>query len=151
MGVTGEHEIDRAGAENLVALLAGGMGHGHDEVGPIAAQRLRLFGHGRDRRQKPQVARIGRAGAVVEGRAGEADAHAVDGHDGTVLELRQRLPVGATQVGGIEREVRLRHALQEDRLAEIEFVVAGHENIRRDEIAERDDVGAAVDAGHQRG
>ena len=77
-------------------------------------------------------------GRVVIGRAGEPDAHAVDGHDGAVLEVRQRLPIGAAQVGGIERELGLRHALQEDRLAEIEFVIARRENVGREQIGERE-------------
>ena len=72
-------------------------------------------------------------------------------HDRAVLELRQRLAVGAAQVGGIERKLRLGHALEENRLAEIELVVAGREDVRRDQIGERDDVRAAVDARHQRG
>ena len=88
---------------------------------------------------------------VVVGRAGEPDAHAVERDDGAVLEVRQRLAVGAAQVGGIERELGLGHASQEDRLAEIELVVAGRENVGRDQIGERDDVLAAVDARHQRG
>ena len=40
---------------------------------------------------------------------------------------------------------------EEHRLAEIELVVAGHEDVRRDHVGERDDVRAAVDARHQRG
>ena len=44
-----------------------------------------------------------------------------------------------------------RHAVQEHVLAEIVFVVARHEEVGRDQVGERDDVLAAVDARHQRG
>ena len=68
-----------------------------------------------------------------------------------VLEAGQRRAVGIAQIRAVERERRLAHALEKHRLAEVELVIAGHENIRRDHVGERDDVRAAVEPGHHRG
>ena len=149
--VTAEHEIDRACLENRVVLTAAGMDHRHDEISPFTSQRLGCILRGRDRRQEFQIFGARRARGVVVGRASQPDAHAVDGRDGAVLEVRQRSAIGAAQVGGVAREFGLCHALEEGRLAEIELVVARHEHVERDHVAERDDVGAAVDPRHQRG
>ncbi len=148
--VAAEHEIDRAGVEYRVVLLAAGMRHRDDEIRALAAQRLGLLPDGRDRRQELQVPRTGRARGPVIGRADEPDAYAADGDDRAILEARQRLPVRRPQVGGKERKLGLAHALQEVRLAEIELVVAGRENVGRDQVGQRDDVGAVVDGRHQR-
>ncbi len=149
--MAGQHEIDRAGGDDAVALRAGDVRDPHHEIGTLAAQRLGLRLDGLDRRQKFQILRARSDRRLVVGRAGQPDAHAVDRHDRAILEIRQRLAVRAAQVGGVERKRRLRHALEKCRLAEIEFVVARHENVGVDHIGQFDDVGAAVDAGHQRG
>ena len=151
VGVASEKEIDCAAAKDLVTLFAGDMSHGDDEIGAFAAQRRGLFIQGGDRRQESEVSRVGRADAVVIGRAGEPDADAVDGHDGAILEVRQRLPFRAAQVGGIKRELGFGHPLQECGLAEIEFVIARYEDVGRDQIGQRHDVRAVIDARHQRG
>jgi hypothetical protein len=83
-------------------------------------------------------------------RAGEPDAHPADRHDGAVLEVRQRRSIAAAQIGGIERKLGLAHALEEGGLSEIELVVARREDVRRDQIGQREDVRAAVEARHKR-
>ena len=90
-------------------------------------------------------------GAVVEGGADDADVYAFDGDDGTVFEARQRLAIRCAQIGAVEREFGLSHALEEHPFAEIKLVVAGDENIRRNEIGECDNVSTLINAGHQRG
>ena len=147
----GEDQVDGARREHLVVLLALGVRHRHDKVGALLAQELGLLPGGGDRRQELQVARARGARRAVEGGAGEPDAHAVERDDLAVAEARQRLAVGGAQVGGVEREFRLAHPLEEDLLAEIELVVAGRENVGADHVGERDDVLAAVEPRHQRG
>ena len=98
-----------------------------------------------------QVAGTRGARRAVEGGAGEPDAHAVERDDLAIAEARQRLAVRHAQVGGIERELRLLHPLEEYLLAEVELVVAWREDLGRDHVGERNDVLAAVEARHQRG
>ena len=149
--MAGENEIDRIAAIDLVTLLARDMRDGDDEVGALGPQRLGLIDERRDRRQEFEVAGIGRARAVLVGRAGEPDAHAADGHDRAVLEVGQRRAVRRAQVRGVARKPGLAHALEEDRLAEIVFVVAGREDVGPHHVGQRHDAGALVEARHQRG
>ena len=151
VGVASEKEIDCAAAKDLITLFARDVGHGDNEIGPFATQRRGLLIQGGDRRKEPQVSRVRRADAVVISRAGEPDAHAVETHDGAVPEVRQRLPIRAAQVGGIKRELGFGHPLQEGCLAEIQFVVARYEDVGRDQIGQRHDMRAVIDARHQRG
>ena len=150
MIVAAVHEIDRAALENRIVLFAAGMDHRHDEIRPFTPQRLGCVLRGCDRGQECQVFGARRAGRFVIGRAGEPDAHAVDARDGAVLEVRQRLPIGAAQVGGVERELGLRHALEKGCLAEIEFVITRHENVGCEQIGKGENTGAPVEARHQR-
>ena len=149
--MAGQHEVDRAGGDDAVALRAGDVRDPHHEIGPLAAQRLGLRLDGFDRGQELQILRARSNRRLVVGRAGEPDAHAIDRDDRMILEIGQRLAVGTAQVGRVERKRRLRHALEKRRLAEIEFVVARHEYVGMDHVGQFDDVGAAVDAGHQGG
>ncbi len=149
--MAGENEIDRIAAIDLVTLLARDMRDGDDEVGALGPQRLGLIDERRDRRQELEVAGIGRARAVLVGRAGEPDAHAADGHDRAVLEVGQRRAVRRAQVRGVARKPGLAHALEEDRLAEIVFVVAGREDVGPHHVGQRHDARALVDARHQGG
>ena len=131
-------------AQHLVALRCGRRARPRRRNRrPRARSASACCSHRGDGRQEFQVLRARHARRVVVGRAGEADAHAAEVDDGAVLEARQRPPVGAAQVGGIERKLRLRHALEEHRLAEIELVVAGRENVGRDHVGQRDDMRAA--------
>jgi hypothetical protein len=112
MGMASEKEIDCAAAKDLVTLFASDVSHGDNEIGAFATQRRGLFIQGGYRRKESQVSRVRRADAVVIGRAGEPDADAVDGHNGAILEVRQRLPIRAAQVGGIKRELGFGHPLR---------------------------------------
>ena len=127
------------------------MEHRGDEIGALAAERLGLLGHRGDGRGKSQVLRARRAGGVVVGRAGQADAHAVEVEDRPVLEAGERRAIGTAQIGGEQRKPGFAHALEECRLAEIELMVAGYEDVGWYQIGQRDDVGAAVEPRHQRG
>ena len=88
---------------------------------------------------------------MLVGEAGEADAHAVEREQRAVLEAGQGGARRIAQVRAVERERRLAHAFEENRLAEIELVIARHEDVRRDHVGERHDVRAAVEPGHHRG
>ncbi len=149
--MAGQHEVDRARGHDPVALGAGDVRDPYDEIGALAPQGLGLRLDGLDRWQELQVLGARCIRRLVVGRAGQPDSHAVDRDDRTILEIGQRLAVWAAQVGGIERKRRLRHALEKRRLAEIEFVVARHEDVGMDHVGQLDDVGATVDAGHQGG
>ena len=149
--MSAQHQVDLAGGRELEVLLAVGVYHRHHEIGALAPQRVGLLAHGRDRRRKSQVAGREARARVVVGRAGDADAHAVEGENRAILEARHHAAVGLPQVCGEQPELRLRHALEEHRLAEVELVVAGREHVGRNHVGERDDVRAAVDARHQRG
>ncbi len=127
------------------------MHDGADEIGTFAAQRLRLFLDRGDERSEADVAGIGDLRRLGQRRAGQADAHAADLDRGAVSESGQRPAVAVAHVGGVKREARLAHALEEDLLAEIEFVIAGHEDVGQDHVDKRDDMIAAVDARQQRG
>ena len=59
------------------------------------------------------------------------------------------LPSAVAQIGGEEREAGFAHALQEHILAEVEFMVAGREDIGRRQVGERDGVFSLVEAGEQ--
>jgi hypothetical protein len=151
VGVAGEDQVGCAAEVDLVGLLAGRVRHDDDEIGTFSAQGLCLLLHGRYRRGKFKVAGIGGTHAVVEGRAGQTDAHVADGHDRAVLKARHRLAVVRAQIGAVTRESGLGHTLKENLLAEIVFVVARYEDVGRYEIGEGHDVGSLVDARHQRG
>ena len=72
-------------------------------------------------------------------------------HDHPVADPLERLAVRTAQIGREDRKSRLAHALGEGRGAEIEFVVARNEDIRRRDVQEFDDMRAAVEPRHQRG
>jgi hypothetical protein len=82
--------------------------------------------------------------------AGQADTYTVKDHHVAVLDVRQRLAVGPRQVRGKHRKRHLRQPLEKHRLAEIELVVAGHEDVGLERIDQCDDVRALVDPRHQR-
>ena len=146
-----QQQIDGTGRLQFIVLPAVGMHDRDGEISALAGQRLGLLLHGCDRWRELQVLRRRGARHVVVARAGETYPDAVEGHDRSVLEARQRLPVHIAQIGRVELELSLRHALQEGSLAEVEFVIAGHEDIRRHQVAERDNMGAVVNPRHQRG
>ncbi len=68
-----------------------------------------------------------------------------------ILHAGNRRAVRLAHIGAEEGEVRLAHPLQIDVLAEIELVIAGHEDVRLDHVGQFDDVRALVEARHQRG
>jgi hypothetical protein len=141
----------RPAGEEIGALRAVGVHDGDHEIGALAAQRLGLCLHGRDRRQEFQVFRTRHARRVVVRGSGQADAHAVEREDGALLDAGQRAAVGRAQVCGIDRKRRLHHAFEEHALAEVEFVIARREYVRREHVGQRHDMGALVDPRHQRG
>ena len=66
-----------------------------------------------------------------------------------VAEALHVRTLAAAKVGSKQREVRFRHAFKKDVLAEIELVVAGHEDIGRHHIGQRHQVGALVETAEQ--
>ena len=66
------------------------------------------------------------------------------------LKFGSVCPSASAQIGGVERKLRLRHALEKRGLAEIELVIARHENVRPDHVGQRHDVRAVIDPRHQR-
>ena len=72
----------------------------------------------------------------------------------TILSVDRVLRLAAVllaHVRGDDRERRLGHAGAEDLRAEIEFVIAGREDVDPEPVEDVDDVGALVDAGEERG
>ena len=63
----------------------------------------------------------------------------------------QRLAGGVAQIGGEGRVALGGGQLEIVVLAEVEFVVAGHEDVEPHLVLHRDDMGALVKARHQRG
>src|SRR5204863_4074083 len=122
--VAAEDQIDRSRLEQRMLLLPVRMDHGGDEIRAFAPQLRGLQGLGLDGGQEFEIPWTRGARRIVEGGAGESDAHAVEGDDRAVLDAGERLPVRSAQVCGIDREFRLAHAREEDRLAEVELVVA---------------------------
>jgi hypothetical protein len=122
-----------------------------DEIGAGLAQRRGLRARVSIGGGKAQVFRRGHARRLLVGQTGQPDAHTAKVEQRAVLEVGDRRAGGIAQVRAIERKRRLRHAFQENRLAEIELVIARHENIRRDHVGERDDMRATVEPGHHRG
>ena len=127
------------------------MRDGDHEIRAFAAQRIGLRLDGCDRRRELQILRIGGARGIVECHAGQADLHAIERDDGAVREALNRLAIGIAQVRAEQRKFRFAHALEKYIFSKIEFMVAGHENVRLHEVRECDDMRATIKAGHDRG
>ena len=146
-----QHDLAGPVAQQFLVAGAPDMHDRDHDIGALAPQGRRLAFDRRDRRREFQVAGIRQQHRLLFGGAGQTDADAADAGDRAVLEAGHRRAVGAAHVGAIERKICLCHALEEDVLAEVEFVIARHENVGRDHVGERDDVLATVDARHQGG
>ena len=133
--VSAEQKINGAGRKDRVVLLARRMHHSDDEVCTLAPQRLRLLADRCYGGKKLQILGIGRARSIVIGGSGQTDTDPVKRDDRAILELRQRLPLRTAQIGCKERKLCLAHPLQEDGLAEIEFVIARYKDIGSDHVA----------------
>jgi len=149
--VAGEQQLGGALVLQLETIAAIGVHHGADEIGAGGAQRRRLLLRRVDRRSKLQV--IGRRylRRLIVGQTGQAEPDALELQDRPVLEGRQRRAARIAQVRGVERESGFAHPLEEYGLAEVELVVARHQDVRRDHVGEGDDVRAMVECGHGRG
>jgi hypothetical protein len=150
VGVSGQDQVCQVGPRQLERLRAVRVHHRDHEVGTVALQRLALRPHGCDRGLKCQVARVRHARRAVMRRPGQSDPQATERDDVAILEARNELAVRIGHVGGEQRKLHFRGALEECRLAEVEFVIARHEDVRLDHVGEIDDVRALVDARHQR-
>ena len=101
--------------------------------------------------QELQVAGLGHAGRRGERDADEPDLDGSEIEELRVSHARHRRAVGLADVRGEVGEARGAHVLEIDVRAEIELVVSGHEHVRPDHVRQLDDMGALVEARHQRG
>ena len=148
--VPGEQKLGDALVLQLDRVAAIAMHDRADEVRAGGAQCRGLGPGDVDRGAKAQVLGRRHARRLLIREPGQPDAHAIEVEQCVILEVRNCRAGRIAQVRAVEREFRLRHALKKNRLAEIELVIAGHENIRRDHVGQRNDMRAAVEAGHHR-
>ena len=150
MRVPGEQQLGGALILQLDRVAAIAMHHGADEVRALGAQRCCLLFRRVDCRGKAQIIGRGHARRLLVRQPREPDAHAVEIEDSAILKGRKRRAVRVAQVRRVKRKGRFAHALQKHGLAEIELMIARHQDVRRDHVGERNDVRAAVETGHHR-
>ncbi len=135
--VPAQDDVGRAVADHRLVLGAVGMDDGDHHIGAFLAQGRGLLLDGVDRARKFQVARARQDRGILVGRRRDADADAADLENVALAESGNERAVRVENIGDIEREFRLAHALEEQVLAEVEFVVAGDENVRRQHVRQR--------------
>jgi hypothetical protein len=108
--------------------------HDDHEIDAVAAQRLGLRLHGWRRSAGTADPRVRHARRVVVRAPVSPIRMPSSVTMSRSLKPGERPSVGLGHVGGEQRKLRLRHALEENRLAEIELVIARHENVRLDQL-----------------
>jgi hypothetical protein len=151
MGVAGEQQLGGARILQRDAVAPIAMQDGADEIGSLAPQNLGLLLRGVEGRAEAQILRRRHARRLLVGKPGQPDTHAADLEHRAIPVAGHGRAAGVPEIRAVEREFRLRHAREEHRLAEIEFVIARHEDVRRDHVGERDDVRALIESRHHRG
>ena len=152
MVVARQHKVEEAAVIEFEVDRAFGMDDCNDHVGPLCLEILRA---GQRRleggREDKVVTGAGQRGAVFFREADEAHLQPADVANFGVLETGERLPAPVPQVGGEEREPGLAHPRTEHLLSEVEFMIAGGEDVRWCHVGQGDRVFALVEAGEQGG
>ena len=144
--MAGEDHISRAGGDELAPRLLVRMNHGDRDVGALLLEGARGGLHGLDRRREFERCGVRDQRRRLQRRTDDADPDPAALQHQRVRVVGQHLAIGAAQIGGQHRKARLAHALQINLRPEVEFMVAGREDVGRQLIEQRDHMGALVEA-----